>query len=93
MHSQGRHTDIDFGTGGTLLGQLRIGAAVGLLVPRQVRRRGVMFATFCARIAGPLLGLGRRRCRHTAISAPRSAITNEEGVVCIADCDTRLGTG
>jgi len=48
VHSHGGHGDVNFPTGGALLGHLAIYAPVRLLVPAQVRRRGVGFATLAA---------------------------------------------
>ena len=55
MHSQGGHRDVDFVACGTLFGQLRVDAAVGLLVTGEVGGRCIIFAAFGARIARSVL--------------------------------------
>ena len=51
VHGESRHGHVDFITVGALLGHPAIGAAVGLLVTGQVRRRGVVLAALGTGIA------------------------------------------
>lgn len=58
VHGQRWHTDVGLATGDTLLGRLRVEAAVGLLVPRKVRGGRVLLATLRAGVFGPLVAAG-----------------------------------
>jgi len=51
VHGHGRHGDVDLAAGRAFLGQLAVQAAVGLLVPAQVGRRGVGLAALAAGVA------------------------------------------
>lgn len=51
MHRECGHADVDFVTVGTLLGQLAVQTPMGLLVPGQVGRGGVVFAALVARVS------------------------------------------
>lgn len=61
VHGQRWHTDVGLATGDALLGRLRVEAAVGLLVPGEVRRGGVLLAALGARVLGPLVAAAGRR--------------------------------
>lgn len=46
VHRQRRHRNVYLITCRALLGQLRVGTSMGLLVSRQIRRRGIVLSTF-----------------------------------------------
>lgn len=90
VHGQRRHGHVHLGARRALLGQLRVRAAVRLLVARQVRRGRVVFATLAARVARPLwtaLGAGR------AVAALTPAATVGQGrlIFALALRGARLG--
>jgi len=92
VHRQGGHADVSLAAVDALLGRLRVETAMRLLVPRQVRRRGVLLAALGARELGPVR-LGRLLVGHggavvvaaAATATFRSAIGHEEGLVGVGD--------
>jgi len=54
VHRQGGHRNIGLAAGVALLGRLRVQGAMRLLVARQIRGGGILFATLAALVAAPL---------------------------------------
>ena len=67
VHGEGRHAHVVLEADGALARAPRVQGAVGLLVPRQVAARRVVFPAFRTRVFGPLAAAavkrGRRRRR------------------------------
>ena len=85
VHRQGWHAHVRLATVDALLRGLRVEATVRLLVPGQIRRRGVLFAALGARELGPVrLGgflVGHRRAIRVRVATFRPAVRHEERLV------------
>jgi len=89
VHRQGGHADVRLAAVDALLGRLRVQAAMRLLVPRQIRRCGVLLAAFGTRELRPVR-LGRLLIGHSgtvvaATASFRSTVRHEEGLVGVGD--------
>jgi len=89
MHCQCRHADVCLAAVDALLGGLRVEAAMRLLVPRQIRRCGVLLAALGACELGPIW-LGSLLVGHGSAVAVASAslgttVGYEEGLVGVGD--------
>lgn len=98
MHGQCGHAHVHFVASGTLLGQLRVGTAVRLLVTGQIGRGGVVLATLGARIPRPVLAVHAGHAVHEGTAAVAvaptarllgalagAAVADEERIVRVAD--------